>query len=72
MSLTSEEEAVLLGNELEPQEAQEVTMSSLECPKTPELEEPTEGSDTTKSTCPFVHGLRLPGLPDLEYQESPA
>ena len=46
---TLEEEAVLLGDELEPQEAQEVTMSPPECPKTPEPEEPTEQSD---SPCP--------------------
>ena len=36
---TTEEEAVLLGDEPEPQKAQEVTMSPPECPKTPEPEE---------------------------------
>ena len=46
MPQTSEEEAVLLGDELEPQEAQKFTTSSPEYPETPEPEEQTEQFDT--------------------------
>ena len=72
MSSTIEEEAVLLRDELGPQKAPEVTMFSSECPKTPELEEPTEWSDapsppalhlqpqTPKETIP-----RIPGEPGI-------
>ena len=52
MPPTLEEEAVLLGDEPELQEAQEVTTSSPECPQTPELEELTEQSDTPSLPVP--------------------
>ena len=58
--LTLEEEAVLLGDRPEPQEAQKVTMSPHECPETPKAKEATEQSNTPKSTCPFIHGIKLP------------
>ena len=48
-----EEEAVFLGEGPEPQKALEVTMSSPEHPKTPELEEPTEGSDNQSPPVPL-------------------
>ena len=49
---TLEEEAVLLGDELEPQEAQEVTISLAECPETPKPKEPTEWSDVPSPPAP--------------------
>ena len=48
------EEAVLLGNEMEPLEAQEATMCPCECPGAPEPEEPAEWSDVPCPTAPLA------------------
>ena len=58
---TLEEEAVLLGDEPEPQDAQEVIMSSPECPKTTELEVPTEWSDTPSPPTPLPTASNFQG-----------
>ena len=67
MSPTSEEEAVLLGDEPQPQDAQEVTMSSPECPEIPEPEEPTEQADIPSHLplhpWPPTTMLTSPGIP---------
>ena len=49
---TSEEEAVLLGDEPEPQQAQKVTMSPPECPGIPKPKEPTKPSDAPSPPAP--------------------
>ena len=49
LSLTLGEEAVLLGDEPEPEEA---TTFPCECPETPEPEEPAEQSDTPSPPAP--------------------
>ena len=52
-SPTLEEEATLLGEELEPLEAPEVTAFLQEYPETPKPEEPTEWIDTHTYPCSF-------------------
>ena len=49
---TLEEEAVLLGKELEPQEAQEATTSPPECLEIPKPKEPTKQSDGLSPPAP--------------------
>ena len=52
MPPTSEEEAVPLGDELELQEAQEVTTSPPECSETPKPEAPTDQFDALSPPAP--------------------
>ena len=58
---TTGEEAVLLGDEPEPQEALEVTTLPPEHPKTPKLEEAAEQSDTPSPPVPPPMASNSPG-----------